>query len=126
MTRKRRRNGYQFTQCRGPIRHRWEAIGPIVGRQRRTSFGTEATFRCEVCGTVKIYLLSRLTGDVISSPQYIHPDGYKTDRHDSVVLAGHLDGFGSRTTCCSTGRTDLCGVRWVHPREETDRGAQRP
>ena len=84
MPRKRRRNGYQFTQCRGPIRHRWEAIGPIVGRQRRTSFGTEATFRCEVCGTVKIYLLSRLTGDVISSPQYIHPDGYKTDRHDSA------------------------------------------
>lgn len=69
---------YPYTQCRGPIRHRWEAVGPIVGRRRLTTFGTEATFRCEVCGTIKIYLLSRLTGEVISSPQYIHPDGYKT------------------------------------------------
>jgi hypothetical protein len=75
---------YAYVQCRGPIRHRWDAVGPIPGRRRLTSFGTEATFRCEVCGTIKIYLLSRITGEVISSPQYIHPDGYKTEKRTAA------------------------------------------
>jgi hypothetical protein len=83
-TKKKAVNGYRYTTCRGPIRHRWDAIGPIADRRRRTTFGTEATFRCENCGTIKIFILSRLTGDLISSPQYIHPDDYKTERHDSA------------------------------------------
>ena len=85
MARKKKVNGYYaYTTCRGPIRHRWEAVGPVAGRRRRTSFGTEATFRCENCGTIKIYILSRLTGDLISSPQYVYGDDYKTERHESA------------------------------------------
>ena len=29
-------------------------------------------------------ILSRLTGDLISSPQYIYADDYQTERHDSA------------------------------------------
>ena len=82
--RRKPRDLYAYVQCRGPIRHRWDAVGPIADRHRRTSFGTEATFRCENCGTIKILILSRLTGEVISSPQYIHPDGYKTEAHPAA------------------------------------------
>jgi hypothetical protein len=74
---------YRYNQCRGPIRHRWDAVGPIVGRRRLINFGTEITFRCEHCGTVKIIIVSRISGEVISKPQYIHPDGYKTERRSS-------------------------------------------
>ena len=74
---------YPYTSCRGPIKHRWGLVGPLPGRRRRTSFGTEVTLRCDNCPTIKILICSRITGELIASPQYIYPDDYKTERHDA-------------------------------------------
>ena len=70
---------YAYTACRGPVRHHWDAVGPIPGYRRRTTFGTLVTFRCETCGTLRFDIYSRLTGDLLGR-NYDHPPDYKTDK----------------------------------------------
>lgn len=75
---------YPYTECRGPIKHHWNAVGPIVGRRRRTTWGNQVTFRCDNCPAIKILTFSRLSGEEIAAPQYIYPPDYKTERHDAA------------------------------------------
>ena len=70
---------YPYTACRGPIRHRWDAVGPLADRPRRNRFGTLVTFRCETCGTLRFDVYSRLTGELLGR-NYDHPSDYKTDK----------------------------------------------
>ena len=70
---------YAYVTCRGPIRHRWDAVGPIADRRRRTTFGTLVTFRCETCGTLRFDIYSRITGELLGRT-YDHPADYKTDK----------------------------------------------
>ena len=73
-----KKNVYPYVACRGPVRHRWDAVGPIPGRRRTATFGVQVTFRCENCGTLRFDTYSRLTGDLLRR-NYDHPDDYKTD-----------------------------------------------
>jgi hypothetical protein len=67
-----------FITCR-TLRHSWDAIPT---GERRPKFGTLVTLRCTRCGTLRYDKFSRITGERISTPQYVHPDGYRdADRH---------------------------------------------
>ena len=65
------------TTCKSPFRHDWEAVGPVPNHRRpRNSFGTLVTFRCTHCASLRFWVLSRLTGDLLSS-WYVHSDDYR-------------------------------------------------
>ena len=67
-----------FIICR-TLRHAWDPIG---AGERRPEFGSLVCLRCERCGTLRYDKFSRLTGERLSTPQYVHPDGYRdADRH---------------------------------------------
>lgn len=63
--------------CKSPFRHDWDAVGPVADRRRtRSSFGTLVTFRCTHCGSLRFWVLSRLTGQLLTS-WYVHSDEYR-------------------------------------------------
>ena len=63
--------------CKSPFRHDWDLVGPVADRRRpRRSFGTLVTFRCNHCGSLRFWVLSRLTGDLLSA-WYVHSDEYR-------------------------------------------------
>lgn len=67
-----------FTTCR-TLRHAWE---PTATGDRRPKFGTLVTLVCTRCGTLRYDKFSRISGERISAPQYVHPDGYRdSERH---------------------------------------------
>jgi hypothetical protein len=63
--------------CKSPYRHDWDAVGPVPNRRRtRSAFGTLVSFRCTHCGSFRFWVLSRLTGELLSS-WYSHSDEYR-------------------------------------------------
>jgi hypothetical protein len=78
MASKPKTNTYPYAACRGGPRHRWDVVGPIPGRRRRATWGTEVVLRCDRCGTHRFDVRSRLTGDLLSR-SYAHPEDYRTE-----------------------------------------------
>jgi hypothetical protein len=70
-----------FTTCR-TLRHAWE---PTNVGDRHPKFGTLACLRCTRCGTERLDKFSRITGERISAPRYIHPDGYRDTEKRSMA-----------------------------------------
>lgn len=67
-----------YLECH--IRHlQWDYI-PDDGGIKRTFKESRSvarlTSRCVRCGTVKLEAWNRITGDILFSPQYRHPEGY--------------------------------------------------
>jgi hypothetical protein len=63
--------------CKSPFRHDWDTVGPVPNHRRpRSSFGTLVTFRCSHCGTLRFWVLSRLTGELLSA-WYVHSQEYR-------------------------------------------------
>lgn len=71
----------RFIACRGPVRHRWELI--VSSPEQRPMMGVLALFRCDVCGTERHDIFSRVTGDMLAR-YYEHPDGYKEAGQDDL------------------------------------------
>jgi hypothetical protein len=70
-----------FIRCR-TLRHAWDAIG---SGDRRPIFGELVCLRCVFCGTLRYDKFSRLTGERISAPSYVWPDGYRdAESHDAA------------------------------------------
>jgi hypothetical protein len=70
-------------RCRASRSHRMDPIPPIPDSPRPT-FGSLVTYRCDLCGTLRFDVVSRLTGEVIYRT-YDQPDWYaeaNRDRHD--------------------------------------------
>jgi len=80
MTQTRRGRNDAFVTCRA-LRHAWDPIG---AGDRRPDFGTLVCLRCTRCGTLRYDKFSRTTGERISSPQYVHPDGYRDAQRHSM------------------------------------------
>jgi hypothetical protein len=73
-------------RCKAMRSHRFDPIGPVGGAPR-PQFGVLVTLRCETCGTIRFDVVSRVTGERLSSPTYDHPDWYLaagTERHDTA------------------------------------------
>lgn len=62
-------------RCRASGRHRLDPIPPPLGAPR-PEFGSLLAERCDLCGTVRYAIVSRLTGDRLTSYRYDHPDTY--------------------------------------------------
>ena len=63
-------------RCRASGRHRLDPIPPPIGAPR-PSFGSLLAERCDLCGTLRYAVVSRLTGDRLTSYTYDHPDTYR-------------------------------------------------
>lgn len=74
---KRSEQAEAFVACR-TLRHAWEPIG---AGDRIPQFGSLVCLRCIRCSTLRYDRFSRLTGERISTPQYVYPDGYRGERH---------------------------------------------
>lgn len=69
----------EFIACR-TLRHAWDPIG---AGDRRPEFGALVCLRCIRCGTLRYDKFSRVSGERIGNPQYVHPDGYRdAEGHD--------------------------------------------
>lgn len=71
-------------RCKASRRHRFDPIPAPPGAPRPT-FGMLFTQRCEVCGTLRYDIISRFTGEMLSTPRYDWPDWYEeagSDGHD--------------------------------------------
>jgi hypothetical protein len=67
----------EYLTCR-VMRHAWDPIPADF----TPSFGDAVMLRCMRCGTIRIDVFSRLTGDRLAPPRYDHPPGYRdADRH---------------------------------------------
>lgn len=66
----------EAARCRASGRHRLDPIPPPPGSPR-PEFGSLLAERCEQCGTVRYAVVSRLTGDRLSSYTYDHPPTYR-------------------------------------------------
>lgn len=71
------RNVYPYTRCH-VLRHTFEAVGAIPGITLRPRYGALVTWRCDHCGTIRLDVIGRLSGD-LHYRQYIWPDDYKTE-----------------------------------------------
>lgn len=63
-------------ECKSPFRHAWDAVGPLAHRRVRRTFGTLVTFRCIHCGSLRFWVLSRLTGEKLYG-WYEHSEEYR-------------------------------------------------
>lgn len=82
----------EYLTCR-VMRHAWDPIPADF----TPSFGDAVMLRCMRCGTVRIDVFSRLTGDRLAPPRYDHPPGYKdAERHSmSWWRATWAEGLGT-------------------------------
>lgn len=62
-----------FIACR-TLRHAWDVIG---AGDRKPEFGTMVCLRCIRCGTLRYDRYSRISGERLSKPAYVWPDGYR-------------------------------------------------
>lgn len=70
-------------RCRAARSHRMDPIPPVPGAPR-PRFGSLITYRCDLCGTIRFDVVSRLTGEVLYRT-YDQPDWYaqaNNDRHE--------------------------------------------
>lgn len=72
-------------RCKGMRYHRFDPIDTPTWKEA-PSFGSLITYRCETCGTLRFDKVSRLTGERISTPQYVQPQWY---RDALVSTRGH-------------------------------------
>ena len=73
-------------RCKASRRHRFDPIPAPVGAPRPT-FGLLFTQRCELCGTLRYDVISRFTGEMLTSPRYDWPDWYEEaggEGHDAA------------------------------------------
>lgn len=66
----------EAARCRASGRHRLDPIPPPIGSPR-PEFGSLLAERCELCGTVRYAIVSRLTGDRLTSYRYDHTPTYR-------------------------------------------------
>lgn len=76
------RNIYPYVRCH-VLRHTMEAVGAIPGIHLRPRYGTLVTWRCVHCGTIRLDVIGRLSGE-LHYRQYIHPDDYQ---HEHLTMA---------------------------------------
>ena len=75
--------GYQFSDCRGILRHSWHE----VSGDWTPEFGVPMTLICERCGMERRDTLQRGTADVLSR-RYLQPEGYSiTGEEDKPKIA---------------------------------------
>jgi len=77
---------YQYTACRGPVRHHWDLTAPPGESMRPPGFGTRVWWRCSECGMWKREIISRITGEVLSR-NYDPPPGYKWEGPGKLTSA---------------------------------------
>ena len=67
---------YQYSQCRGMLRHAWHEIPSdwAIG-----DGGVPFTLRCERCDTERRDIIGTNTGEVVSR-RYVYPLGYHIDQ----------------------------------------------
>jgi hypothetical protein len=79
---RRVRNIYPYVRCH-VLRHTFEAVGAIPGIHLRPRYGTLVTWRCHHCGTIRLDVIGRLSGE-LHYRQYVHPDDYA---HEQMTMA---------------------------------------
>ena len=91
--RKTVRNIYPYVRCH-VLRHTFEAVGAIPGVHLRPRYGTLVTWRCAHCGTIRLDVIGRLSGE-LHYRQYLHPEDYShptmTMAEWRVILLNELD-----------------------------------
>lgn len=75
-------NVYPYVRCH-VLRHTFEAVGAVPGIRLRPRYGTLVTFRCVHCGTLRLDVIGRLTGE-LHYRQYLRPDDYG---HEHLTMA---------------------------------------
>lgn len=77
MTRPKLNDEFLYCRIRG---HDWDPI-PDDGGLRRTYRESRSvsrvSSRCSRCGSVKLEIWSKITGEIITKPEIRYPDGYK-------------------------------------------------
>lgn len=68
--------GYQFSDCRGILRHAWDEVDSDWASPNRDGT-TPMTLRCQRCGTERRDVIDR-NGEV-AHRRYIYPIGYHID-----------------------------------------------
>lgn len=82
-----------YALCRA-LRHAWEPIGQ---GERMPEYGALVCYRCVRCGTLRYDRFSRFTGERISNPSYVWPDGYRdTEGRDSAWWRMNLANYLAR------------------------------
>ena len=73
-------------RCKASRRHRFDPIPPPINAPV-PSFGILFTQRCELCGTLRYDIISRFTGQMLSTPRYDWPEWYEETGGDGHDLA---------------------------------------